>query len=435
MTNGQSNPKGQPASPFGGEGKIARAPVKLTASDGHKADEFGYSVSISGRTIVVGAPYATVGSAYAQGAAYVFEKSTGDSVVLKAKLTASDGEGNAFLGSSVSIGGDTIIVGADGANIASKLHQGAAYVFVKPEKGWRNMTQTAKLIAPDGAAWSYLGSSVSISGDTAAIGADGATVGANKFQGAVYVFVKPAKGWTRASVPQAKLTAGDGMKEDQLGYAAEISGDTIVAGARSAPVNAHPRQGAAYVFVKPASGWKDMIHTAKLSDTERTSDDQFGSSVSVDGETIVVGSPGSHSRGSAHVFVKPVNGWTTTQVSAKLIASDGAPGDQFGMVVSIRGNTLLAGAPSATVGSNIRQGALYMFAKPSRGWMDAGQTIKLSLPDGESKDAFGSSVSMSGDTLVSGAPSAKIGSHQYQGATYIFQNGARIPILDAGPSH
>ena len=172
-TNGQSTPEGQLDSPSGGEVKIASAPVKLTAFDGQKVDEFGYSVSISGKTVVVGAPYATVGSNYAQGAVYVFEKSTGDSMLPKAKLTASDGEGHAFFGSSVSISSDTVIVGADGANIASKMHQGAAYVFIKPEKGWGNMTETAKLIAPDGAAGSYFGSSVSLNSDTIAIGADG----------------------------------------------------------------------------------------------------------------------------------------------------------------------------------------------------------------------------------------------------------------------
>jgi|HubBroStandDraft_6_1064221.scaffolds.fasta_scaffold153629_2 acetyltransferase-like isoleucine patch superfamily enzyme len=424
LTSGQSNPKGKPASPSSGHGKIAHTPVKLTASDGKKVDEFGYSVAISGKTIIVGAPYATVGSTYAQGAAYVFEKSTGNSVIYKAKLTASDGEGNAFFGSSVSISGDTVIIGADGANVASRMHQGAAYVFIKPEKGWRNVTETAKLIATDGAALSYFGSSVSINDDTVLIGSDGATVGANKFQGAVYVFVKPVKGWTGAPAPQAKLTAGDGMKEDQLGYAVEVSGDTVVAGARSATVNGHPRQGATYVFVKPATGWKDMIQTAKLSDREGTGDDRFGSAVSIDGENIAVGSPGSHSRGSVHVFVKPVNGWVSTQVSAKLVASDGAPGDQLGIAVSIKGNTLWASAPSATVGSNTGEGALYMFAKSSGGWMDSAQTSKVSVPNGEAKDAFGSSVSTTNDTLVSGAPKAKIGSHQYQGAAFLFQQPA-----------
>jgi len=210
------------------------------------------------------------------------------------------------------------------------------------------------------------------------------------------------------------------MKKDQLGYAVEISGDTIVAGARSATVNAHARQGATYVFVKPAGSWKDMTQTAKLTATEGAKDDQFGSSVSVNSDAIAVGAPGSASVGSVHVFAKPINGWATTQVSARLVASDGAPGDQLGTAVSIRGNTLCAGAPSALVGSNIGQGALYMFAKPSRGWTDATQTTKVTEPNGEAKDAFGSSVSMTDDTLVSGTPKAKTGSHQYQGAAFLF---------------
>jgi len=385
-------------------------------------------VSASGDTIVVGAPYATVAGRYAQGAVYVFERSAKGWTEVRqtAKLTASNGEVNAFFGSSVSISDNTIVVGADGANVHAEMSQGAAYVFVKPANGWANMTQTAKLIAPDGAAKSYFGSSVSISGGTVVVGADGANVGSNKFAGAVYLFVKPANGWAAVSQPGAKLIASDAAKDGQLGYSVAIRGDTVVAGARSATVGANARQGAAYLFMKPAGGWKNISETAKLTASDGLRDGQFGSSVSIDGDFVVVGAPGQDSPGTVYGFLKPAVGWATTSAwNAKLMATDGVKGDQLGYALSISGDTVLAGAPSSTVSANAYQGAVYGFAKPANGWNGKiGQSFKLTSSSGRSEDRLGSSVDLNGGTWVAGAPYATIGDKKYQGAVYVFGKSA-----------
>src|SRR5580704_4662182 len=83
-----------------------------------------------------------------------------------AKLTASDGQQFDTLGWNVAISGNTVAVGAPGATIGSNVGQGAIYIFVKPASGWANMTQTAKLTASDGQADSLLGRGVAISGNT-----------------------------------------------------------------------------------------------------------------------------------------------------------------------------------------------------------------------------------------------------------------------------
>ena len=147
--------------------------AKLTASDGAADDYFGCSVSISGNTVVVGAPHATVGGNSDQGAAYVFtEPGSGwANMTQTAKLTASDGTAGDDFGSSVSISGNTVVVGADVPRSAATATRGRPTCSRSPAPAWANMTQTAKLTASDGAAGDYFGDSVSISGNTVVVGA------------------------------------------------------------------------------------------------------------------------------------------------------------------------------------------------------------------------------------------------------------------------
>ena len=140
------------------------------------------------------------------------------------------------------------------------------------------MTETAKLTASDGAGGDAFGYNVSISGDTVAVGALFARGGA----GAAYVFVKPASGWsnlTQTSMTQtAELTASDSTNFDSMGAVA-ISGDTVLTGA----YGHNNFRGAAYVFVKPRTGWKDMTQTAEFSSPR--ANQIYGFSVAVQGDT------------------------------------------------------------------------------------------------------------------------------------------------------
>ena len=147
--SGQLGTKDSPHQPGATHSSVSALIAKLTASDGGKNNELGYSVSASGDTIVVGAPYATVAGRYAQGAVYVFERSAKGWTEVRqtAKLTASNGEVNAFFGSSVSISDNTIVVGADGANVHAEMSQGAAYVFAQNGAAW---SQQAELLGPVG---------------------------------------------------------------------------------------------------------------------------------------------------------------------------------------------------------------------------------------------------------------------------------------------
>jgi hypothetical protein len=254
--------------------------------------QFGYSVSVSNTTAVVGA-YQEDTVPASSGAAFVFERNpAGGAWEQVAKLTASDAGANDHFGISVSVDGTTAVVGT--------LGKEAAYVFeINPASGlWE---QVAKLTASDAEAYDFFGGHVSVSGGTAIVGASGED-SRGDHAGAAYVFERnPASGlWAQV----AKLTASDAEARDGFGISVSVSGTTAVAGAFNEGTGGDSA-GAAYVFKRdPASGtWKEV---AKLMASDAEVNDQLGFSVSVSGTTALVGAEvedaGGHNAGAAYVF-------------------------------------------------------------------------------------------------------------------------------------
>ena len=208
------------------------------------------------------------------------------------------------------------------------------YLFTKPAAGWATDTETAKLTASDGTAGDFFGYSVAVDGDTVVVGATLAD-GNSASSGKVYLFTKPGNGWA-TDTETAKLTASDGAAFDLFGYSVAVDGDTVVVGALG-------NSGTVYVFTKPGNGWATDTETAKLTASDGADDDKFGSSVAVDGDTVVVGAYGhddddnGDDSGSAYLFTKPGTGWTTDTETAKLTASDAAADDEFGFSVAVGG--------------------------------------------------------------------------------------------------
>ncbi|MDR3702882.1 MAG: FG-GAP-like repeat-containing protein [Candidatus Sulfopaludibacter sp.] len=387
---------------------------ELTASDGLAGDWFGASVSVSGKTAVVGVPYKTVNSNTLQGAAYVFVQ-TGGTWSQQAKLTASDGAGNDNFGGSVSVSGNIAVVGAAGKTVNSNALQGAAYVFVQSGGIW---SQQAEITASDGASNDQFGISVSVSGNTAVVGASYKTVNSNGVQGAAYVFVQSGGTWSQ----QAKLTASDGAANDQFGDSVSIGSGVAVVGA----VQKNSYQGAAYVFVQNGVTWSQQ---AKLTASDGAASDYFGTSVSLSGSTVLVGARSktvnsNAGQGAAYVFVQSGVAWSQ---QAKLTASDGAANDQFGDSVSVSGNIAAVGA----LGKNSSQGAAYVFTQKGGTW---NQQSGLTASDGASSDYFGTSVSVSGNTAVAGALMKSVNSNPRQGAAYVFTQLPSATTLSAAPN-
>jgi hypothetical protein len=276
--------------------------------------ELGWSVAISGTTIVAGAPYDPTYPSY--GEAYVFDEPGGGwsgAQTQVAELSASDPSnpnGDEYFGWSVGVSGTTIVVGAyqqkGGGGYAAP---GAAYVFTMPPGGWVNATQTAELTASDPNADEDLGWSVGVSGNTVVVGAPNREVGSNLGQGTAYVYVMPTTGpWVNAT-PTAELTASDGQPGDELGWSVAISGNEIVAGARARQIGEHDGQGAAYVWTEPSGGWvTTSADTAELTAGDGSTEDNLGESVAVSGTTVAAGAPRHYASsetadyGAAYVF-------------------------------------------------------------------------------------------------------------------------------------
>ncbi len=355
-----------------------------------------------------------------------------DPFIEQAKLTASDGAASDLFGVSVAINGDTVVVGAHFDDVGANTNQGSAYVFVKPAGGWAGaLNQSAKLTASDGAAGDRFGLGVAISGDTIVTGAFFDDIGINPNQGSTYVFVKPGGGWAGALTESAKLTASDGAASDLFGVSVAITSDTVVVGAWGDD----NLRGSAYVFIKPGGGWAGVLtESAKLTASDGAVGDQFGGSVATSSDTVAVGANlddigANPNQGSAYVFVEPAGGWAGALTeSATLTASDGAAGDGFGFPVAISDETVMVGANGDDIGANTNQGSAYVFVKPDGGWAGAlTESTKLTASDGAAGDGFGASMALSGDAVVVGAPVDDIGANLNQGSAYVFAPDATPP--------
>jgi len=263
---------------------------KLLDSEGTLNDFFGFSVSLDGNTALIGAMQDDDNGVYS-GSAFVFIR-TGTIWTLQQKLLASDGATNDYFGYSVSLSGDTALISAayDDDNGAES---GSAYVFSRNGTTWM---QQAKLLASDGVADEVFGISVSLNRDTALIG----SLGNDNGTGSVYVFTHNGTTWT----PQAKLLASDGAVEDNFGESVSLNGDVALIGAVQDDDNG-ANSGSAYVFTRNGTNWTQQ---QKLLALDGAANDWFGGSVSLDGDTALIGAIGDDDNGansgSAYIFTK-----------------------------------------------------------------------------------------------------------------------------------
>ncbi|CAH0380210.1 unnamed protein product [Pelagomonas calceolata] len=326
--------------------------AKLTAADAAAEDRFGTSVAIAGDTVVIGA----YGDYYERGAAYVFRTSDGGATYDQvAKLTAADAASYDYFGYSVAIDGSTIVVGASGDDDAG-FYSGAVYVFHTSDGG-ATYSQVAKLTASDAAAGDYFGYSVAIDGSTIVIGAYRDNDGGSD-SGSAYVFHTTDGGATYVEV--AKLTASDAAAGDRFGNSVAIAGGTIVIGAYDDD-DAGSKSGSAYVF-RTSDGGATYGQVAKLTAADAAAEDDFGRSVAISGDSVVVGAHqwSIGGTGMAYVF-QTSDGSATYEQVAKLTASDAANYDRFGVSVAIDGGNVVVGAYLDDDGGQ-SSGSAYVFS-------------------------------------------------------------------------
>ena len=352
---------------------------QIAASDGSAYDYFGNSISIDGDYAIVGAWKDDV-TGIDRGSAYIFYRS-GTNWIEQAKLTAPDGMDEDLFGYSVSISGDYAIIGAYGDDDNGN-NSGSAYIFYRNGTSW---TEQIKLTPLDGASEDRFGCAVSISGDYAIVGAWGDDV-TGIDRGSAYIFYRSGTNW----IEQAKLTAPDGMDEDLFGYSVSISGDYVVIGSHYDDDNGS-ESGSAYIFYRSGTNWTEQT---KLTAPDGAAYDWFGYAVSINGDYAAIGAhwddDNGNNSGSAYVFNRTGTLWTQ---QTKITADDGSVDDEFGRSISIDGDYVVVGACHDD-DYGIDRGSAYIFNKSGNNWI---QQTKITASNGADFDYFGCPVSISGN--------------------------------------
>ena len=415
------------------------------------ADQFGYSVALSGDTLAVGAHVEASSAtginstpdnfATEAGAVYIFSRS-GSTWTQQAYIKASNTDALDHFGYSIALSGDTLAVGATDEdssttginstpdNFASDA--GAVYVYSRSGSTW---TQQAYIKASNTGVNYHFGHSVALSDNTLAVGAHtefSSTTGINstpdvlaQAAGAVYVYSRTGNTWSQ----QAYIKASNTGANDLFGKSVALSGDILAVGAsqedgsttgiNSTPDNLAPDAGAVYIYSRSGTSWSQEAYI-KASNTD--ANDWFGWSVALSGNTLAVGAvfedssttginstPNNIAESAGAVYVYKRSGMTWTQ-QAYIKASNIDRSNNFGWSVALSGDTLAVGArhePSSTTGidstpNNLAAsaGAAYLYGRNNKIWTQQAY-IKASNTDAD--DRFGSSVALSGDTLAVGA--------------------------------
>jgi hypothetical protein len=304
----------------------------LLAPDGAPGDEFGAALSLSGTTLVVGAPLADQ-SGKDSGTAYVFERTylAWDAGL---ELPATGGATDDNFGLSVAVSGGTIVIGAPGHDQKAS-NAGAAYVFARSGTTW---AQQALLLPSTGAANDAFGVSVSVSGNTILVGSPRADRGGSD-SGSAYVFVRSGTTWSE----QTELIASDGAASDLYGVSVAVSGGLATVGAPQDDDKGLD-SGSAYVYLRSGTSWALDIKTVALGGQ---AGDNYGIAVDCHEPqmSVAVGATKDDQlavdAGAVHLFSKTRGNWT---ILGKLFGR-GKTSDRFGGSVAIgAGLTVFAGA-------------------------------------------------------------------------------------------
>ena len=435
----------------------------VKASNADAGDYFGWSVALSGDTLAVGARRersAATGIGGDQedntlidaGAVYVFTRDGAGVWSQQAYIKASNTDADDEFGASVALSGDTLAVGASrDASAATGINgdqgsdsapgSGAVYVYARDSTGiW---SQQAYIKASNTGAYDRFGQSIALTGDALAVGATGeesSATGVNGDQGdhgvflagAAYVFRRNSEGfWSQ----EAYIKASETDAGDAFGMSIALAGDTLAVGSgddsAATGINGNPDDasaggaGAVHVFIRDESGIWSLQAYVKASNTD--ADDRFGGSITLSGDTLVVGAVGEDSAatgvnsdqgdnnasfsGAVYVFVRDSAAVWSQQGYIKASNTEGA--DQFGTSVSLSGDTLVVSASEEDSGATgidgdqadnnaNSSGAVYVFMRDVAGVWSQQAYIKASNTG--RFDDFGSAVVLSFDTLAVGTP-------------------------------
>ena len=354
--------------------------AKIVSTNRESRAEYGTSVDIVEDFAIVGASRENVAS----GAAYVYSKDSQGIWSYSQRLAATDPNDGAEFGGAVAFLDDYLVVAAGRADVGTTIRAGALYVYDHQNDNWEFST---KLVASDLNIDAKLGmnpTSLDVEGNTIVGGAPGD----NGWIGAVYVFNKMAGSWTETQ----KITSPNPQPDDAFGIGVSISGNNMVIGASEVNGN----KGAAYVYTKNGDGVWEYVQTLIASDA--VNEDFFGTSVSLSGDQLVIGTYGTNQEtGSAYIFERDSEGiWAEVQ---KLIGNPSSEPAQFGWGTAIQQDYITVSAPHIY---GFEAGEVYFYKRENSGTWVVDQIIQGI--DTESEDSYGWSLAMNESQLIVGAP-------------------------------
>jgi hypothetical protein len=340
-------------------------------------DRFGGSVAIHGDVAVVSAMTDAGASESGSGSVYVFERAGGAWTLFQ---TLSVGTGMSYrFGYSVAVYGDIIVIGTPN-DAALGSEAGTAYVFRRGASVW---SQQVKLNASDGAAYDHFGVAVAVTNNLIAVGSKDDDIISTTNTGSVYVFTPTGVGG--AWMETDKLAAGtDSAMNLQFGSAVSVATDTVAIGSQGDLVQ---------VFERTGTSWARTGRITPATVSSSASLD-FGTTVGIDGQHLVVGAPSTTITGEVYVLERSGN-WATN--FRKMIVADNATDAAYGSSVAIQGGHVLVGSYQA---GSTNAGAAYFFQRRTDGY-DA--EVKLTASDGSANDLLGFAAAMSGTELLVGA--------------------------------
>ncbi|MBS0191686.1 MAG: hypothetical protein U0573_11535 [Phycisphaerales bacterium] len=388
--------------------------AQILAPDAATGDFFGWAVAISGNVGVFGAEGddLTNPTLTDAGSVWIIGRDGSNWLHGDLQVNAATPAVNENFGVSTDIDGSYAVFGAMGYQGGAGANEGAAYVFQLQGSQW---TQQQRLVPSAPFAGAKFGRGISISGNTIVGGAPNRTVSfAN--QGAGYVFVRNGSTWSQ----QAVLIASDGAAGDNFGVSTAIDGDTAVVGAYLDDSGALTDCGGAYIYTRSAGVWTQIM---RIGASDAAANDYFGFSVAISGNNIVVGAYNKNSgTGAAYVFLREGPGFKQV---AKLVASDAATGTNFGTSVAIDKNLIVVGCPKTSGGGFGNSGGAYVFTNPQGNtWQ---QVAKLNALDAQQLDNFGNSVDISGTNIAVGANLDDLSTATDAGAVYVFTSISQLP--------
>ncbi len=384
-------------------GTAQAQPVTIQANT-EPGDAFGHAVALAGSYLLVSAN----GENDNAGAVYVFRQTT-RGWVQEARLTPPNAPAAHKFGHHLALDGQTIVIG-EPQHPRPFPATGAVYIF---ERNVAGAWVLIKTLSPPNPGIARNFGAVHLNGDTLLVGATGAD-GAIERQGAVYLYGRH-HGGVNAWGLVTTLLAPDGAFEDRFGSIEQQGSTTLIGAPRHD--SASPNAGAVYHFTRNAEAPDPWDFKTKLIASDGTQDDAFGNQIIMQDDLMLVGASNADGKspeaGAAYLFARNAESRYAWQQVAKLTASDGAPGDQFGHALAMDENLIVIGAPRHD-GLGHDTGALYVFARQAEApWK---QVAKLTMPSGSDNDAFAQALALRDGLLLVGAP----GAFSKTGAAYLY---------------